>query len=117
MGYRSNVGVAFSKKGFISFFQNNEKKVQAQLAIMLSIADEFRFNLGHKSRLYLWYNFRWCEQEEIKTFEKKLYDIDNESFLFIRLGEDVTDNERIGTWFENPFNLSFHRFLIPEKIL
>ena len=45
MGYRSNVGVAFSKKGFISFFQNNEKKIQAQLATMLSIADEFRFNL------------------------------------------------------------------------
>ena len=60
--------------------------------------------------MYFWTYQKWCSQfPEIMFFENLMNELEPESFYFVRIGEELDDNEVRGSFWDNPFDLGIDR--------
>lgn len=63
-----------------------------------------------RSELFHWNAVKWySEFEEIGCIERILQDLESSEYLFIRIGEDYSDIETKGTYWDNPFGVDIVR--------
>ena len=66
--------------------------------------------------LYYWRDVKWYEDfPEIQFIEDNLTDFDSNDYQFIRIGEEETDIERQGDYWDNPFGLRVVRDIEWDK--
>ena len=70
--------------------------------------------------LYYWENYEWYNNETVvEYFDQFFQDLDENEYLFLRLGEVLTDIKIRGKFWSNPFNTivlrSIYFFSTPEK--
>lgn len=63
-----------------------------------------------RAELFHWNAVKWySEFEEIGCIERILRDLESSEYLFIRIGEDYSDIETKGTYWDNPFGVDIVR--------
>lgn len=116
MGYRSDVALALSKKATQQFDEMRKALTpdkQEDLSILLK-ADTIKHK--NDARLYYWKQIKWYEDYQgISILAHFLCSLEESDYLFIRLGEEIADNEVLGDFYSNPFELSFKRQIIYEE--
>ena len=99
MGYRSEV--AFVVPDSAPRFENREDNC------FETVREEDGCRLYHTSWM------KWYENDSdypiVQAVMDYLSELDDEDFLFIRIGDDVGDIEEVGYFFDNPFNLGYTR--------
>lgn len=111
MSYRSNVGLVIKDEALLKLVNNN-----LNTKLVFYLAEETSFE-DTKEHLYIWEDIKWNEidhpddVESIGLFMKELRNIRGEDYLFVRIGEDVEDNELLGEFYDNSFNFGFSRSL------
>jgi hypothetical protein len=115
MGYRSDVGLCLTEAG--------KKILDARLADLEPEADKTRYihellNIFRDKRedqdsgdvAWLWEELKWYDDHDDVIFiETLLNDLDEEDYLFIRVGESDDDTEIRGSFWENPFDMRLLR--------
>ena len=115
MGYRSDVGLALSKTGAIRL-QEKLKALDKDSEIFFNVTEFLECACKHQkheetgSELYLWEYLKWYDNySDVRFIEDLINELEWEDFLFLRLGEDMNDNEEKGSFWDNPFQLSILR--------
>lgn len=92
MGYRSDVGLALPVKDAQLLFKEYEDKKVYNL--MANCAEKRTFSFyGEDWEYYLWDWLKWYEDyPDVKIIEDYMRS-ENSKYCFIRLGEDLDDNE------------------------
>lgn len=115
MGYRSDVGLCLSGEG--------KKILDEKLAALAPEADSTRYihellNHYRDKRedqesgdiAWLWEDLKWYDDHaDVIFIETLLNDLDEQDFLFIRVGESDDDTEFRGRFWENPFDMRLLR--------
>ena len=113
MGYRSDVGLCLSAKG--------KEFLDARLAELEAGTGETRLirevlNSHYKDDeesgavAWFWECTKWySEFEDVAFIENLLRNLDDEDFLFVRVGEDDNDAETSGAFWRNPFGMCMVR--------
>ena len=113
MGYRSDAAVVLSKEGAAylkSQISMNGMKCGAEK--LLAEADDHIVDPTTASELWYWEYIKWYnDYADVNFLERTVHSLPSEDFMFIRVGEDNSDNEEIGNYFENPFNLNLCRHI------
>ena len=97
MGYRSDVALVIHEKHYNDLIKSLDVKN------LLNYADQFK---EHKCLLYYWQSVKWYGADELMDY---LGNIPGEDYYFIRIGEELDDNEINGDWWDNPFECSLSR--------
>jgi hypothetical protein len=110
MGYRSEVALCLSPAGE-ALLQKNLAKMQESLPKQefLYIANFFNVPVDilkeDGSVLHYW---NWCkwydEYAEVQLAHRVISELENEEFLFLRVGDDHDDIEERGHYYESPFS-------------
>jgi len=121
MGYRSNVALVLSKDG-VKFFHarltaptmNND--LQVCIRNFLNHANTYYVDDSTGAEVWYWEWVKWYAGDtgayaEINFIEDTLQLLDEKDFRLIRVGEEDNDSENTGTYFDNPFNVDFVRFI------
>lgn len=112
MGYHSDVGLVLNKKA--AALLKGEmllSPLASRIATLLREAIHYKNEEGDEA--YCWYNYKWygeLEEDFIETFGRKLED--STSWLFLRIGEEMTDIQFKGNYWDNPFKLGIERNLV-----
>ena len=110
MGYYSQVGFAFQGKENIEKW-NNIVNDNSNLQDFLESAD--RYEILENDCLVWFDGVKWYDGDPdvllIETFRNSL---EFKDYLFICLGEDITDNEYYGQYYSNTFNLGWERKIV-----
>lgn len=88
-------------------------------AICSEWSDRIKFSGEHdEDECWYWEDKKWYEDDPINLMVMEVLDnIEEEDYLFIRLGEDLCDIEVKGTYFDNTFNIRLMRKIqLPEGI-
>jgi hypothetical protein len=95
MGYYSDVAVGMSAENFKLLWEKEKELVDEQGSI-LDMMSEFIDRPEDGTVVMIWHYFKWYG-ELVKRIEKFLDEIDerNESYYFLRIGEDLDDIEEI----------------------
>ncbi len=115
MGYRSDVGLCLTDAG--------KKILDARLAALDPERDTTRHihNLLDSPRskredqhsgaiAWLWEDLKWYDDyDDVNFIETLLNELDEEDYLFIRVGESDDDTEIRGRFWENPFDMRLLR--------
>lgn len=113
MGYYSDVGLCLTATGM--------KVLDAALAALEPHAERTKniHELLNSSRdkreadgavAWLWESLKWYDDYPDVTFmENLLQDLDEQDYLFIRVGESDDDTEYRGGFWENPFGMCLVR--------
>lgn len=113
MGYYSEVALAFSANGaeaLRSAINDKELELALQTKNFLERVDTHNIERGSYAELFHWKSIKWSLSfKEIACIDSVLDELDNEDFLFIRIGENLEDTEIQGRYWENPFNLDVVR--------
>ena len=114
MGYRSSVGIVFTKEAEEKFQQKikllNEKEY-LDISTFINYSDEQIIDSDTGSKLYYWDYIKWYTGLDLEpTFiENFLKELKYTEYRFIRIGEELDDVESEGEYFNNPFNLDIIR--------
>ena len=115
MGYRSDVGLALSKVGADSL-QKKLSSLDKDSETFFKVTELLKYARKHMkheetgSELYLWDYLKWYDSySEVRFIEDLMGELEDEEFLFLRIGEDMNDNEEKGSFWDNPFELSILR--------
>ena len=115
MGYRSDVGLALSKSGAIRL-QEKLAALDKDSDVFFNVTELLKYARKHvkheetESELYLWDYLKWYDNYfDVRFIEDLLGELEDEEFLFLRIGEDMNDNEEKGSFWDNPFELSILR--------
>lgn len=111
MGYYSEVALVFTAKGaeiLRSMIDDQELETAFQIKDFLErtthTIDSSRAEFFH------WDSVKWnLKFESVACINSVLEKLDDEDFLFIRIGEDFEDLEIQGRYWENPFNIDVVR--------
>lgn len=126
MGYYSEVGLVLSRNGVEKLHNklkpnNITEKTRKYVEILLQCTDEHTIdNKGDES--WYWDGIKWYEDDpehfpEVNFLCEFMNEIDEHDYLFIRIGEEDTDIERRGLYFDNQFNMHLQRRIeFAEKI-
>ena len=95
MGYRSQVGIELDARE--TDILEAACKLNKDLNVLVSDADDFLgFDDKFGTRIY-WSHIKWYDSyPEVQMVQKMLDEFDEESYTFIRLGEDLEDNDYRG---------------------
>ena len=116
MGYRSDVAVALSKNG--------AAHLKSKLASMTD--NDKRFLFDHPdchevddetgAELWRWNYIKWYEEyPEVDAVTDFLNELEEEDFLFIRVGESYDDIERRGCFWDNAFGLDVETSIVTSR--
>ena len=115
MGYRSNVGLALTKEGVV-YLNNKLNNLDKDSGLFCDVADMIAYPKQHcidktsGAEMYFWTYQKWYSQfPEIMFFENLMNELEPESFYFVRIGEELDDNEVRGSFWDNPFDLGIDR--------
>jgi len=115
MGYRSDVGLALSKIG-ASRLQEKLNSLDKNSEAFFNVTELLGYaykHLKHEesgAELYLWDYLKWCDSfSDVRFIEDLMLELEDDDFLFLRIGEDMNDNEEKGSFWDNPFELSILR--------
>ena len=115
MGYRSDVGLALSKSGALrlqeklnALDKTSESYIQA--TNLLEYAHKHQKHDESGAELFLWDYLKWYEHyPDVHFMEALMNELESDDFLFLRIGEDMNDNEERGNFWDNPFELTILR--------
>ncbi len=122
MGYYSDVGLALNKEAAIKFkniLDNLDEQSQETKEIKSFILNDAkrRNNAETGEELYIWYSTKWYTDDpayfpEITLTENFIKNLEDDEFLFIRIGENFDDIEIQGDYWANSFDFGFERRLV-----
>lgn len=123
MGYYSNVGIALSKEGyekFIKHYNDTFSYRQNEFESDLRYYEEEKKKMNNPEHVAedgsVFYHFpeiKWYEgaYPEIQIIMSSLFQLDEDEYLYIRLGENIDDIEERGYFYDNPFSFGIQRYL------
>lgn len=109
MGYYSEVALVFTAKGaeiMRSLVNEQELGTALQTRNFLEEADAHSIDSKSRAEFFHWDSVKWYFIfEEVTCITSVMEELDDEDFLFIRIGENFDDLETHGAYWGNPFNL------------
>ena len=111
MGYRSDVALVLSRKGTEKLNATlNDSKIsdntRSSLSRLLDNADDKHEDISTGAKIWYWEWIKWYpEYSDISILEELMSELADEEFRFIRIGEEMTDIEENGSYYNNPFGL------------
>ena len=115
MGYRSDVGLALSKAG-VGRLQEKLATLDKASETFFNVTELLKYAYKHQkheetgAELFLWDYLKWYDNySDVRFIEDLMGELEDEEFLFLRIGEDMNDNEEKGSVGDNPFELSILR--------
>ena len=123
MGYRSDVALALTENGIKIFNQmlaSSDAVVQYDVSHLMAFAKQHRCDTETKSECWLWHSVKWFTGDpvcyrDIRFIESVLDKLDERDYYFVRIGEDMDDNEIRGLWFDNPFEIILRREIVLDS--
>lgn len=112
MGYYSEVALVFTAKGAETMRSMIDEQQLGMALRTRNFLEEAMYTVDSESRaeFFHWDSVKWYLMfEEIACINSVMEELDDEDFLFIRIGEDFEDIEILGRYWENPFNLDVVR--------
>ena len=108
MGYYSEAVLVFTAKGTETMRSMiDEQQLGMALRTRNFLEEANMHSIDSKSRAGF---SHWLQMfEEIACINSVMEELDDEDFLFIRIGEDFEDIEIQGRYWDNPFNLDVVR--------
>ena len=119
MGYRSEIGLCLAAQaqaaletslsnlanGEITYTPEEEKLIRA-----LFPAADIRKDENSGTVAYHWSWIKWySDYPEVRFIESFLATLEDEEYLFLRLGEADDDFESAGAFWDNPLQMSYSR--------
>ncbi|MFZ4768545.1 MAG: hypothetical protein ACOYLO_00060 [Ferruginibacter sp.] len=109
MGYTNEVGLAITATGYSKLLEYNASEV---IVDCLESADEHSSNAQTNSRLFIWHCTKWDRSySDVEALLVGLAEVDICEYVYVRLGEDSSDEEIMGNWRNNDFQFGFGNFL------
>lgn len=113
MGYYSEAALVFTAKGaetMRSMIDEQQLGMALRTRNFLEEANTHSIDSESRAEFFHWDSVKWYLMfEEIACINSVMEELDDEDFLFIRIGEDFEDLEIQGSYWENPFNLDVVR--------
>lgn len=113
MGYYSEAALVFTAKGaetMRSMIDEQQLGMALRTRNFLEEANMHSIDSKSRAEFFHWDSVKWYQMfEEIACINSVMEELDDEDFLFIRIGEDFEDIEILGRYWENPFNLDVVR--------
>lgn len=110
MGYRSDVGLAITNQGLTELIEEDINLTNL-IKDGLSDVDE-HLQSDDCNHLFVWTSIKWDDSfADVAAIQKRLREIDSSCFRFIRIGENISDIEEAGTWYNNDFEFGYTRQL------
>lgn len=119
MGYRSDVGLALTKKGLETLNaklaeESVSEDVRESVKRLLSHTDEHYSDAASGAEVWYWEWIKWYDccpagYQDICFITDTLKEMDDEDYRFIRIGEEYDDTEVSGGFWENPFDFELTR--------
>jgi hypothetical protein len=115
MGYCSDVGLCLTKIGkevlearVNALEAGNEKT--SHIRRLLDKPNGKREDEESGAIAWLWDSIKWyLDYDNVSFIENFLQDLDEEEYLFIRIGASDDDTEIRGGFFDNPFSMNLMR--------
>lgn len=121
MGYYSNVCIALTPEGYEQFKKNfNEYFEETKEDLVDHIKNYFikeaekinkpKYIAKNGAVLLKYDNYKWYENDketfpEITGIMKSLSELDETDYFYLRSGEDYGDNDEMGNYYDNPFEI------------
>lgn len=122
MGYYSDASLCLSKTGVALLKQrleNAEPELRTAVENLLEHADTHYLDVSSKAGFWCWRDIKWYSDfEDVGFMEAFMRGLDERDYLFLRVGEDEDDAERLGCYHDNPFDIYLVRgihFSKPEE--
>lgn len=119
MWYRSEVGLALTKKGVETLNarlaeESVSEDLRESVKGLLSHADEHYLDAASGAEVRYWEWIKWYDcapvgYQNICFIMDTLKALDDADYRFIRLGEEYDDTEVSGGFWENPFDFELTR--------
>jgi len=116
MGYRSQVLIALKAKHIKRFLEQVVFTAEAKDIFddWCKISTEFEDPDDENGILFHWDSIKWYESypsvNAVMTFIHNLPDDESRTdYYYIRIGEEVSDVELEGYWWDNPFDIGIDR--------
>lgn len=113
MGYYSDASLCLSRTGVALLRQrleNAEPELRNEVESLLDYADSHYLDASREAEFWWWNDIKWYPDfEDIGFVEALLRELDAADYLFLRIGEEVDDTERLGCYLDNPFNIHLVR--------
>ncbi len=113
MGYYSEAVLVFTAKGtetMRSMIDEQQLGMALRTRNFLEEANMHSIDSKSRAEFFHWDSVKWYQMfEEIACINSVMEELDDEDFLFIRIGEDFEDIEIQGRYWDNPFNLDVVR--------
>lgn len=115
MGYRSDIGLSLTKEGADRLQDklnalDKSSDIFSNVTTLLEYAHKHQKHEESGAELLLWDYLKWYDSfPEVRFFEDLMSELEPEDFLFLRIGEDINDNEEKGSFWDNPFELTILR--------
>ena len=115
MGYRSDIGLALTKEGSSRLQEklnslDKSSDIFSNVTTLLEYAHKHQKHEKSGAELFLWDYLKWYDNyPDVRFFEDLMGELEWDDFLFLRIGEDMNDNEEKGSFWDNPFELSILR--------
>lgn len=113
MGYYSEAALVFTAKGaetMRSMIDEQQLGMALRTRNFLEEANTHSIDSKSFAEFFHWDSVKWYQMfEEIACINSVMEELDDEDFLFIRIGENFEDLEIQGRYWENPFNLDVVR--------
>jgi hypothetical protein len=115
MGYRSELGLCLTREvrpkieHALSELENQNSKTAGIVQELLECGEK-REDAKNGCVAYHWANLKWyADYEDVAFVENLLGDLEEEQYLFIRVGEADDDTEYRGCFWDNPFGMALIR--------
>ena len=111
MGYSSRIGICMSQDAAIQLEAKIKllcQPLQEDLTSLFEGADVRKQD--DSARAWYWDGFRWYSRDcDVAFLEDYLAELDWDQYLYIRVGEDLSDIDYHGGFWDNPFGMCLTR--------
>ena len=111
MGYSSRIGICMSQDAAIQLETKIKllcQPLQEDLTSLFEGADVIKQD--DDARAWYWDGFRWYSSDrDIAFLEAYICELDWDQYLYIRVGEDLSDIDYHGGLWDNPFGMCLTR--------
>jgi hypothetical protein len=112
MGYRSDVALVLSKKGneeLSKYYHSLSEDARTELESLINFSDKHCLNKKGE-HLFIWESYKWYAGfPDVDLLEKFLNTLNHDEYLFIRIGEDLSDVDELGSFYDNGYDVYINR--------
>ena len=119
MGYYSDVGLALTRTG-VDFLQSRlassevSDELRNEVNTLLAYAERHYTDTASGAEVWYWDWIKWYDSkpygfQDVCFIMDTLADLEDDNYIFIRIGEEYNDTEVMGGFFENPFDFELTR--------